>query len=56
MKDQAIGHEMVVLDGLALLVAAVFRDDAFAAEEGPLQETVQGLTLVGGTLDSGPQL
>jgi hypothetical protein len=39
---------MVVLDRLALLVAAVLRDDAFAAEEGPLEKAVQGLTLIGG--------
>jgi hypothetical protein len=31
MEDQTVGHEMVVLDGLALLVATILRDDAFAA-------------------------
>jgi hypothetical protein len=31
---------MVVLDRFALLVAAVFSDDSFAAKEDPLQKTV----------------
>jgi hypothetical protein len=36
MEDQAVCHEVVVLDGFPLFVATVLRDDAFAAEEGPL--------------------
>jgi hypothetical protein len=36
VKDQAVCHEMVVLDGLALFVPTVFHDDSFASEEGPL--------------------
>jgi hypothetical protein len=51
MEDQAVGDQVVVLDGFALLVPAVLRDDAFAAEEGPLEEAVKGLALVGGALD-----
>ena len=35
MEDQAVGHEMVVLDEFPLLVPAVLGDDSFAAEEGP---------------------
>ncbi len=38
MKDQAVGHEMVVLDRLALLLTTVFSDDSFAVEESPLQK------------------
>ena len=56
MEDQAVCHEVVVLDSFPLFVATVLRDDAFAAEEGPLEEAVQGLALVGGTLDGRPQL
>lgn len=55
MKDQAVGHKMVVLDRLALLVTAVFRDDSLAAEESPLQKAVQGLALVGRALDKRTQ-
>jgi hypothetical protein len=47
MKDQAVGHKMVVLDRLALLVTAVFSDDSFTAEESPLQKAVQCLAFVG---------
>jgi putative DNA-invertase from lambdoid prophage Rac len=32
MEDQAVGHQMVVFDGFPLFVAAVLRDDSFAAE------------------------
>lgn len=56
MEDQAVGHQVVVFDGLPLLVAAVLSDDAFAAEEGPLKEAVECLALVRGTLDGRPQL
>jgi hypothetical protein len=40
MEDQAVGHQMVVFDGFPLFIAAVLRDDAFAAEEGPLEEAI----------------
>src|SRR5260370_10191047 len=55
MKDQAVGHKMVVLDRLALLVTAVFNDDSFTAEESPLQKAVQCLALVGRALDKRTQ-
>lgn len=51
MEDQAVGYQMVVLDGLALLVAAVLRDNALAAEESPLEEPIQRLAFIGGPLD-----
>jgi hypothetical protein len=53
MKDQAVGYQMVVLDGLALLIAAVFRDDALTAEKGPFEKPIQRLAFVGGSLDGG---
>jgi hypothetical protein len=56
VEDQTIGNEVVVFDGLPLLVAAVLGDDALAAEEGPLEEAIEGLALVGGSLDGRPQL
>ena len=34
MKDQAVGHKLVVLDRLALLLTAVFRDDSVGVNEG----------------------
>jgi AraC-like DNA-binding protein len=43
MKDQAVGHKMVVPDRLALLVTTVFSDDSFAAEESPWQKAVRSL-------------
>jgi hypothetical protein len=55
MKDQAVGHKMVVLDPLALLVTAVFSDDSFTAEESPLQKAVQCLAFVGRALDKRTQ-
>ena len=51
MEDEAVGYQTVVFDGLPLLVAAVLRDDTFAAEEGPLEEAVEGFALVCGSLD-----
>ena len=33
MKDQAVGDQVVVLDGFTLVVAAILRDNAFAVEE-----------------------
>src|ERR1017187_8054769 len=56
MEDKAVCNQVVVFDGLPLLVAAVLRDDAFAAEEGPLEEAVEGFALVGGSLDGRSQL
>jgi hypothetical protein len=56
MEDQAVGHQVVVFDGLPLLIPAVLRDDAFAAEEGPLEKAVKCLALVRGTLDGRPEL
>jgi len=40
VKDQAIGNQVIVFDGLTLLIPAVFGDDALAAEEGPLKKTI----------------
>ena len=37
-ENQAVGHQVVVLDDLPLLIAAVFSDDPFAAKENPLQD------------------
>jgi hypothetical protein len=51
MEDKAVGYQVVVLDGLPLLVAAVLRDDAFPTEKGPLEEAVEGFALVRGSLD-----
>jgi hypothetical protein len=48
VKDPAICEQVVVFDGLPLFVAAVFHDDPFASEEGPLEEAIEGLALVGG--------
>ncbi len=56
MEDQTVGDQMVVFDGLPLLIPAVLRDDAFAAEESPLEEAVEGFALVCGTLDGRPQM
>jgi len=47
MVDKAVGYQVVVFNGLSLLVAAVLGDDAFAAEEGPFEEAVEGFALVG---------
>jgi hypothetical protein len=55
MKDQAVGHKMVVLDRLALLVPTVFSDDSFTAEESPSQKAVQGFPLIGRALDKRTQ-
>ena len=51
MEDKAVCNQVVVFDGLPLLVAAVLRDDTFATEEGPLEEAVEGFALVRGSLD-----
>lgn len=56
MEDEAVGHQVVVFDGLPLLIPAVLRDDAFAAEESPFEEAVEGFALVCGTLDGRPEL
>ena len=47
MKDQTVGHEVVVFDGFALLVAHVLSDDAFAAKEGPFEKAVESLATSG---------
>lgn len=51
MKYQIIGYQMIVLDSLALLVAAVSRDDTLAAEEGPFDEPIQCFAFINGFLD-----
>ena len=56
MEDETVGHKVVVFDGLPLLIPAVLRDDAFAAEEDPLEESVEGFALVGCALDGRTQL
>ncbi|MBB5330290.1 hypothetical protein [Tunturiibacter gelidiferens] len=56
MEDQAVRHQVVVFDGLSLLISIVLCDDAFAAEESPLEEVVEGFALIRGTLDGRPQL
>ena len=56
VKDQASCDQVVVFDGLPQFVAAVFHDDPFASEEGPLEEAIEGLALVGGTLDCRAQV
>jgi hypothetical protein len=40
VKDQAICDQVLVFDGLPLFVAAVFHDDPFPSEEGPLEEAI----------------
>ena len=52
MEDQTVRHQMVVLDGFALFVPAIRGDDPLATEESPREEAVQGLVLVGRSLDS----
>jgi len=47
---------VVVFDGLALFIPAVLQDDAFAAEEGPLEEAVKAFALIRITLDGRPEL
>ncbi len=52
MKNDQICHELVVAHDLALLVLDVFGDDPFPAEEGPFDEAVEFLALVGRRVDS----
>ncbi len=56
MEDETVAHQVIVFDGLSLLIPAILRDDALAAEEGPLEEPVERLALVGGILDGRTQL
>lgn len=56
MKDQAVRNEVVVFDGFPLFVAAVFGDDALPPKESPLEEAIEGLALIGGTLNCGAQV
>ena len=56
MEDKAVCYQVVVFDGLPLLVAAVLGDDAFFTEEGPLEESVEGFALVRGSLNGRSQL
>ena len=56
VEDQAVGEQMVVFDDLALLAAVVFGDDPTTAERQPLDEVIEGLTLVGRRLDRRAQL
>jgi hypothetical protein len=56
MEDQAVCYQVVIFDGLSLLIAAVLGDDAFPTEKGPFEESVEGFALVRGSLDGGSQL
>ena len=47
---------MVVLDALALLIATVGGQCAITAKGQPLHERIERLTLVGGSLDGGPEV
>lgn len=51
MQDHHVGHQLVVLDHLALLVANVLRDDPVPAKEQPLHEVVEFFALVRGGID-----
>jgi hypothetical protein len=45
IKDQTVGHQMIVLDQLPLLIAVVFGQQP-SAERHPLSEEIEILTLV----------
>lgn len=53
--DDHIGHELAVLDYLALLVPKVFGDSAVAAEHQPLREVIELLALIRGGMDNPAQ-
>ena len=41
VKDQAVGHQMIMLNPLPLFGPVIFRNDAFAAEPDPLCELIE---------------
>jgi len=47
LKDDGIGHQVVVLDDLLLLFRIVLGNDAFAAKEQPSNKAIVCLYLVG---------
>ena len=56
VKDDHVGHQVAVLDDLALLMPDVLGDDAVAAKKQPLHEIVELFALVGRRVDAFPQL
>ena len=51
VQDHHVGHQLVVLDYLALLVANILGDDPVPAKEQPLHEVVEFFALVRGGID-----
>src|SRR3989442_1747243 len=56
VEDHQVGHQMIVLENLALLFAAVLGNNALTSKEDPFQKGVKGFTLVHGALDRSPQI
>ena len=56
VKNQEIGHKVVVLDELALLVADAFGGQRTTAEGDPLEELIEPFALVSRCLDQAAQL
>ena len=51
VENQRVGHQVIVLDALALLIAAIGGQGAIISKGQPLHEPIARLTLVGCRLD-----